>query len=270
MRTGTLALLLGLASLLPGAGAVHAQVDSAAARDTSVAEADRSERWGIGVGALAAVALLTLAGAGFWWWRRRSSGVDTRDYIPQPPVPEFAARQRPVEAPPASQAPSRPGPEFGDWVPHVEADEPASPTSLEEIPLAPGVTRTVPARVATVFAEWCRRGGPMVGRVELFGAALAAAVPEAKVEPVFRDLNAQAEPVRFDGVGGASPAEYWLVHGPASKLLLPHPQSASQFRDVRGVFQGGDLLPSQICSVEPARVAEADGGYVLSQRGHLR
>ncbi len=253
-------------------GSAYAQTtaDTAASRVDTVAVSTGSTATLIPL-AVGAVALLAIAGAGVWLWWRRGSAVGTRDYVAQPPVPEFATRKHAI----VPQDPLRHDVEavqrrLDELTTHV-SDEPEQPVPrLDQIPPAPGDERSVSERSAIVFAEWCRRGGPMIGRVELFGAALAASVPEASVEPLFLDLNSQAEPPVFTAAGGASPAEYWMIRTPGGPLLLPHPQSAGQFRHVAGVFSGVALAPTEVQHVQPARVVESGGGFELSYPGVLR
>ena len=144
-----------------------------------------------------------------------------------------------------------------------------APTAAAPPPVAPPAPSRSPVdAVAVTFADWCRSRGGLVNRRELFAAELSGAVPGASVEAVFRDLDTPARPVRFDGKGGLSPAEYWLVRLGGDRLLLPQPQGPGQFRDLAPVFEG-HATPASLGSVAPAHVREEGGVFVLTQPGRV-
>jgi hypothetical protein len=208
--------------------------------------------------------------------RARNPPLDTRDRAPAqgPPVPPIAARDETAES--VERLERRVAQlEQASEALRVEVQglraAPPRPAPPRPAPPPAPVRTDVPVseRVAEAFVSWCRRGGPMVSRLDRFRAALEPAVPEATVQQVFRDLNAQAEPTRFDAAGGASPAEYWVVAVGEERLLLPHPQSPGQFRDLAGVFAGPGVPPSSVAQIDPARVREEGAAFVLTAEGRL-
>lgn len=139
---------------------------------------------------------------------------------------------------------------------------PAAPVAAPAPALGPAEA------AAAAFADWCRLSGPMMSRVGFFENDLRARLPGASAQAVYRDLNSQAEPVRFDGRGGASPAEFWLVTAGSEALLFPQPLNAHQFRDLTRVFDGS-AAPGALQAVGPARVRDEGGAYVLTQPGRV-
>ncbi len=121
---------------------------------------------------------------------------------------------------------------------------------------------------ASAFTDWCRRATPMMSKVDFFSNALATSVPGARIQTVYRDLNSQAEPIRFDTRGGASPAEFWLVSVGSDALLFPQPLTGTQFRDLTRVFEGA-ATPQTLGQIAPARVRDEGGSFVLVHPGRI-
>ena len=134
------------------------------------------------------------------------------------------------------------------------------------VPAAPALAPVEAA--AQAFADWCRQGTPMMSRVEFFSADLGGRVPGATARAVYRDLNSQAEPVRFDAAGGASPAEFWLVTAGGEALVFPQPLNAHQFRDLTRIFDG-TAAPASLGSVAPARVRDEGATFALVTPGRV-
>lgn len=144
----------------------------------------------------------------------------------------------------------------------------AAPPASTAVRAQPAPAASPADAVAATFAEWCRRATPMMGKVDFFGNALASAVPDAHVQTVYRDLNSQAEPIRFDSRGGASPAEFWLVTVGSDALLFPQPLTGTQFRDLTRVFEG-QAMPQALGQIAPARVRDEGAAFVLVQPGRV-
>jgi hypothetical protein len=141
-----------------------------------------------------------------------------------------------------------------------------APVAAAPVPVAPALGPADAA--AAAFMDWCRRATPMMHRVEFFERDLAERLPGATARAVLRDLNSQAEPVRFDSRGGASPAEFWLVMAGGETLLFPQPLNAMQFRDLTRVFEGS-AAPAALASVAPARVRDDGGSFSLAMPGRV-
>ena len=143
---------------------------------------------------------------------------------------------------------------------------PAVPAPVQQAPSAPTLSPADAA--AAAFADWCRRATPMMSKVDFFANALAERLPGTSVRAVYRDLNSQAEPVRFDGSGGASPAEFWLVSVGGEALVFPQPLNAHQFRDLTRIFEG-TATPASLQSVVPARVRDEGAAFALVAPGRV-
>lgn len=142
----------------------------------------------------------------------------------------------------------------------------AAPAPIMQAPAPPVLSPADDAAVA--FADWCRRATPMMSKVDFFANALAERLPGTSVRAVYRDLNSQAEPVRFDGSGGASPAEFWLVTVGGEALVFPQPLNAHQFRDLTRIFDG-TATPASLASVVPARVRDEGAAFALVTPGRV-
>ncbi len=141
-----------------------------------------------------------------------------------------------------------------------------APAPTQPAPAAPTLAPTDAA--ASAFADWCRQGTPMMSRVDFFAGMLGTRVPGASARAVYRDLNSQAEPIRFDDRGGASPAEFWLVSVGGEALLFPQPLNAGQFRELTRVFEG-TAAPKTLGQVVPARVRDEGGTFALAAPGRV-
>lgn len=114
------------------------------------------------------------------------------------------------------------------------------------------------------FVAWCNRGGPLVGRYFMFERALHHVVPDAAVEPVFRDRVALRPTFREAADG----PEHWLVRLGTSLYLLPQPQSAEQFRELAPIFLG-EAIPKHVTAVVPARLVTDGALLVLDDSGSV-
>ena len=176
---------------------------------------------------------------------------------PDPLEPRVAALERQVAD--LTRAAAQPAPTA------APVQTPSAPTAAPPTPAAP---QSPTDRVADLFVQWCQTRGGLVSRRELFAADVASAVPGASVDAVYRDLDTPARPIRFDGKGGMSPAEYWLVRVGGDRVLLPQPQGPGQFRDLAPVFDGS-ATPGTVGSVTPATVREEGGAFVLDRPGRV-
>ncbi len=237
------------------------------------------------------VALLALAGAAAWWFTQRRGGRRSTAFAPQ--ASRQASRGSDVTAQGLAQglaSPFVPQAQFDDLKRQVQTlqknldelrawatddfnrKEAARAAAAAPVPVA--VPAAVPVAlspadaVAAAFADWCRRATPMMSRVDFFASDLAARVPGASARAVYRDLNSQAEPVRFDAAGGASPAEFWLVTAGSEALVFPQPLNAHQFRDLTRIFDG-TATPATLGSIAPARVRDEGAAFALTAPGRV-
>lgn len=235
------------------------------------------------------LAMCFVGGTALGWLglrRRRAGAVQTTVRVrgtPQSRHLDDFDRTRTPAAPPAAPAPPAMVPRdeadalrdenerLRRQVERLSQDPPAAPPA--EAP--PAEARTVPATatspsvadaVAESFAAWCRTGGGLVDKPDLFAGQIARL--GATLEVVRRDQDSPARPVAFDATGGTSPAAHWLVRAGSDLLLFPQPQGPGQFRDLAPVFEG-HAVPQSVQRVVPARVVSEGGGYVLTQPGHV-
>ena len=233
------------------------------------------------------VALLALAGAGAWWFtQRRAShhsghtprasrpaltGAEQQQRLGAQGAPPLFASAAKVEA--LERQVEKLQKDLGDmqtWATdYFNRNEAQKAAPVAVAPAAPAAPALSPADgAAAAFADWCRRATPMMSRVDFFAADLGARVPGASARAVYRDLNSQAEPVRFDAAGGASPAEFWLVTAGGEALLFPQPLNAHQFRDLTRVFDGA-ATPASLRSIAPARVRDEGAAHALTAPGRV-
>ena len=221
--------------------------------------------------------MLALAGAVAWWFLQRRAprhthapramaGSNVGALLPGQTVSraEFDRLAEQVQRLAAQHT------SLSDWARQdfERRQTPAAPAPVAAVP-APAAPVLAPAEAAAAaFTDWCRRATPMMHRVEFFDRDLAERLPGATARAVLRDLNSQAEPVRFDGRGGASPAEFWLVAAGGESLLFPQPLNAMQFRDLTRVFEGS-AAPAALVSVAPARVRDDGGSFSLVAPGRV-
>ena len=161
--------------------------------------------------------------------------------------------------------------ELRKWVTedHTRREVQRATTMQAPVIQAPAPVALSPAAAAAAaFADWCRRATPMMSKVDFFANALAEGLPGTSVRAVYRDLNSQAEPVRFDGAGGASPAEFWLVTVGGEALVFPQPLNAHQFRDLTRIFEG-TATPASLASITPARVRDEGAAFALVAPGRV-
>ena len=152
---------------------------------------------------------------------------------------------------------------------HARREALRATATLAPVVQAPASVALSPADAAAeAFADWCRRATPMMSKVDFFANALAERVPGTAVRAVYRDSYSQAEPVRFDGSGGASPAEFWLVTVGGEALVFPQPLNAHQFRDLTRIFEG-TATPASLQSVVPARVRDEGAAFALVAPGRV-
>ena len=237
------------------------------------------------------VALLALAGAGGWWLmqRRGAQHRDSLRFSPSASRPPLTGAQQGQRLEAAGARPLYASTEQVDalerqvqaqqqeiaaikaWVTDQHARTEAARTAAATptpIPSAPPAAQSPADAAASTFADWCRRATPMMSKVDFFANALAERVPGARVQAVYRDLNSQAEPVRFDAAGGASPAEFWLVAVGGEALVFPQPLNAHQFRDLTRIFDG-TATPATLGSVVPARVRDEGAAFALVAPGRV-
>jgi len=149
----------------------------------------------------------------------------------------------------------------------VEAPEPepATPPEAALSTVVPGdLARAQVEAVGRAFAAWCNQGSALVSRYFMFERALQRALPEAVVEPVYRD-PAAVRPVFREAADGP---EYWLVRLGTSYHLLPQPQTAEQFRELVPIFEG-EATPKRVTAVVPALLATDGGLLVLDRPGSV-
>ena len=238
----------------------------------AAAPTDGDEQFPLVLGGIAALGVL--GGAAWWFFQKRKTKPSSR-LVPRPdgdgllpgqtvPRHEFDSLARQVQTL---------GTELRDLREWTRADyerrqAPAAPAAAPPAP-APAASALAPAdAAASAFADWCRQGTPMMSRVDFFAGMLATRVPGASARAVYRDLNSQAEPVRFDDRGGASPAEFWLVSVGGETLLFPQPLTAGQFRELTRVFDG-TAAPRTLGRVVPARVRDEGGAVTLAAPGRV-
>ncbi len=288
----------------PEAGSVRAEQGSLAPSDSAVTpEPPRAgtpspngrtgasggflDRWGtwIAVGALLLAALIGVAA--FVTSRKRAEqsgygGSVNRLNQPAPKLPRGAAGESAAtpKAPVEPVATKAEVAALHDRIARIEQhlnEQSRAATQSARMQQAPPVQQSASppsapqsdaATAAASFASWCRLGGGLVDRYELFQSHLSNTLPSAVVEVVKRDLDSPARPIAFDATGGNSAAAYWLVRAGGELLLFPQPQSPQQFRDLAPAF-AGNAAPQTVSSVEPARVSASGAGYVLTQPGRI-
>lgn len=259
------------------ADAIASTVDSV--RRTRHVPRPWSARWGWLLWVLAALALGAVAVAGGVSWldkryrrrsqRRRSEESSRKTSRPRKPSP-------PTET--SSPAKSASAQEVGALRSRVlklelylierTRGEVASEASASPPVSHPPIPPSPPEAVAAAFVEWCRSRGELVSQRELFAAEVAELAPGATVETVYRDLGSPDRPVRFDGKGGLSPTEYWLVQVGSERLVLPKPEEAKTFSDLAPVYTGR-ATPARLKQIVPAQVRDEGVDYVLTHPGRV-
>ena len=161
----------------------------------------------------------------------------------------------------------------GTGTPHVQAVH-FAPVMRSATPRAsdlPAVRPAEPvsaevARIEDVFRTWCRDARPVVSQVRFFAEAIRRVLPEATVEPVYRDAYSQASPVVLSAHGGASPTEYWCVGVGGRHWLVPQPLGPTQFRELAPCLSGV-ATPATLARLQPAGLHARGDTFTLTHAG---
>lgn len=140
-----------------------------------------------------------------------------------------------------------------------------TPTAAPAPFMSPPVDAGALSDIGEAFVAWCRRGGPLLGRPEVFERFLQRTVPATTVLVVARDGAAARATFAADGDGPA----YWLVRLSGAPALLPQPHGADGFAELAPAFEGGAADPRHVESVVPAVLRDEGGRYALATPGRV-
>ena len=147
----------------------------------------------------------------------------------------------------------------------VSSPQPTRPIAPSDLDTPP-VIKVSKSEPAAAFIDWCTiEGKRVVSHNNRFSAFLKTRIPNAQVQPIYRDANA------VQNVFGSSsqvknPAEYWVIKTGRETLLLPQPVNAHQFRDL-ACFEGSPVAPGNLQSITPARLRQNGSLFVLDRPG---
>lgn len=105
----------------------------------------------------------------------------------------------------------------------------------------------------------------MVDRYQLFGRQIESAIASASFRRIMRENNAAG--LVFDD-NAQDPVEYWLVEAKGTAYLLPQP-TRNGFRELGECFDGSNRSPSQVRTVEPAKLKKRSSGFILEEKGRI-
>ncbi|PEN07936.1 hypothetical protein CRI93_05685 [Longimonas halophila] len=121
-------------------------------------------------------------------------------------------------------------------------------------------------KVGKAFKKWCTEGSPaMVDRYQLFGRQIESEISSASFRRIMRENNAAG--LVFDD-NAQDPVEYWLVEAKGTAYLLPQP-TRNGFRELGECFDGSNRSPSQVRTVEPAKLKKRSSGFILEEKGRI-
>jgi hypothetical protein len=164
-------------------------------------------------------------------------------------------------------------PERGGREPHqnegstaAEQDDQGPPSDPERTPPASSepAPKSYREKTGEVFTRWCNEQGPMVDRFQIFKQEVEEEVEGATFRRITRDKNAAR--LKFDK-NALDPVEYWLVEADGQCLLLPQP-SRRGFRDLE-CFDGKEVAPSEVSSVQPAVLEKKGNDFALKEKGRI-
>lgn len=171
----------------------------------------------------------------------------------------------------AESAHQRDAPDRGGREPHQDEGSTAAEQDDQESSSDPSPTAPAPPepkspreRTGEVFTRWCNQRGAMVDRFQLFKREVEGEIKGANFRRITRDKNAAR--LKFDK-NALDPVEYWLVQADGQCLLLPQP-SRRGFRDLE-CFDGKEVSPSEVSSVQPAVLEKKGNDFDLKEKGRI-